>query len=88
MFKIFLMLLSAFLMDAATFEIINKQVRRETERRKWMNEWMNECVFIYRKYHIMSHGGYNSFEWDRTSACKGASACRYQSILKINKQRI
>ena len=25
--------------------------------RKWMNEWMNECVFIYRTYHIVSQGG-------------------------------
>ena len=23
----------------------------------WMNEWMNECVFIYRTYHIVSQGG-------------------------------
>ena len=22
-----------------------------------MNEWMNECVFIYRTYHIVSQGG-------------------------------
>ena len=22
-----------------------------------MNEWMNECVLIYRTYHITSHGG-------------------------------
>ena len=23
----------------------------------WMNEWMNECIFIYRTYHILSQGG-------------------------------
>ena len=26
---------------------------------------------------------YNSIEWDRTSACEGASGCRYQSIFEL-----
>ena len=45
---------------------------------------MNECVFIYRTHHIMSHGGLQCyFEWDRTSACEGASGCRYQSVFDL-----
>ena len=29
-------------------------------------QWMNECVFIYRTYHIMSHGGLQ-FYWVRSN---------------------
>ena len=48
------------------------------------NEWMNECLFIYRTYQIVSHGGLQFyFEWDRTSACQGASGGRYQSIFDL-----
>ena len=47
--------------------------------------WINECVFIYRTYYIMSHSGlqYYSIGWDRTPACEGASGCRYQSIFDL-----
>ena len=30
-----------------------------------MPKWMNECVFIYRTYHIMFHGGLQCY-WVRT----------------------
>ena len=46
---------------------------------------MNECVFIYRTYHIMSHGGLQFYysEIGRQLACEGATGCRYQSIFDL-----
>ena len=44
-----------------------------------MNEWMNVYLYtehISRRFTIL-------IEWDRTSACKGASGCRYQSIFDL-----
>ena len=46
---------------------------------------LNECwinVYLYTA-HITSclMAVYNSIEWDRTSACEGATGCRYQSII-------
>ena len=32
-------------------------VLRSAIPRVWMIEWKNECVFIYRTYHIVSQGG-------------------------------
>ena len=51
----------------------------------WMNEWMNEwmCIYILHISHIVSRGFTNSIEWDRTSACKGASGCRYRFIFYL-----
>ena len=45
-----------------------------------MNEWM--CIYTA---HITSclMAVYNAVEWDRTSACEGASGCRYQSIFDL-----
>ena len=31
-------------------------------------EWMNECVFKYRTYHVMSHGGLQ-FYWVKSDVC-------------------
>ena len=47
-----------------------------------MNEWM--IVYLYTAhitYRLMVV--YNSVEWDRTSACKGAPGCRYQFIFDL-----
>ena len=35
----------------------SKSERRVNGIFAWMNEWMNECVYIYRTYHIVSQGG-------------------------------
>ena len=33
---------------------------------------------------MMSHGALQFYiEWDRTSACEGASGCRYQSVFGL-----
>ena len=52
---------------------------------EWMNEWMNECMCIYIPHisHTVSRRFTILIEWDRTSACKGASGCRYQSIFDL-----
>ncbi len=45
-----------------------------------------ECVNVYiYTTHITSclMAVYNSIEWDRTSACEGASSCRYQSMFDL-----
>ena len=56
--------------------------RRSRGGHWWMNEWMN--VYLYTA-HITSYlmAVYNSLERDRTSACEGASGCRYQSIFDL-----
>ena len=43
--------------------------------------WMDVDVYLYTA-HITScfMAVYNAIEWERTSACEGASGCRYQSI--------
>ena len=48
------------------------------------NAWMWIYVNLYTA-HITSclMAVYNSIEWDRTSACEGASGCRYQSIFDL-----
>ena len=62
-----------------------------TEKAIWsnvlsiQNEWMSEWNYVYLcTAHITSclMAVYNSVvnEWDRMSACEGASGCRYQSI--------
>ena len=43
-----------------------------------LNEWM--CIYIPHISHTVSRRFTILIEWDRTSACKGASGCRYQSI--------
>ena len=45
-----------------------------------LNEWMNECIYIPHLSHIVSRRFTILIEWDRTSACKGASGCRYQVL--------
>ena len=47
----------------------------------WMNEWM--CIYIPHISHTVSRRFTILIEWDRTSACKGASGCRYQSIFDL-----
>ena len=51
----------------------------------WMNEWMNEwmCIYILHISHIVSRRFTILIEWDRTSACKGASGCRYQFLFDL-----
>ena len=45
---------------------------------------MTECVFIYRTYHIVSwRFTILIIEWDRTSACEGASGSSYQLIFEL-----
>ena len=47
-----------------------------------LNVWI--YVFIYCTNHISCLMAVcNSSEWDRTSACEGASGCRYQCILDL-----
>ena len=46
---------------------------------EWMNEWMH--IYIPHISHIVSRRFTILIEWDRTSACKGASGCRYQFLL-------
>ena len=48
---------------------------------EWMNEWM--CIYIPHISHTVSRRFTILIEWDRTSACKGASGCRYQSIFDL-----
>ena len=48
-----------------------------------MNEWMNECTYIPHISHTVSRRFTILIEWDRTSACKGASGCRYQFIFDL-----
>ena len=45
------------------------------------NEWM--CIYIPHISHTVSRRFTILIEWDRTSACKGASGCRYQSIFDL-----
>ena len=33
-------------------------LERKQMCQKGMDEWMNECVFIYCTYHIVSQGGF------------------------------
>ena len=51
------------------------------------NEWMNECewicIYIPHISHIVSRRFTILIEWDRTSACKGASGCRYRFIFDL-----
>ena len=44
-------------------------------------EWM--CIYIPHISHTVSRRFTILIEWDRTSACKGASGCRYQSIFDL-----
>ena len=46
-----------------------------------LNEWM--CIYIPHISHTVSRWFTILIEWDRTSACKGASGCRYQSIFDL-----
>ena len=46
-----------------------------------MNEWM--CIYIPHISHIVSRRFTILIEWDRTSACKGASGCRYQFVFDL-----
>ena len=70
--------------DLHTISPFNSFVLHYTAHRWWEYEWMNECVFIYRTYHIAVSRRFTILiEWDRTSACKGASGCRYQSIFDL-----
>ena len=48
---------------------------------EWINEWM--CIYIPHISHTVSRRFTILIEWDRTSACKGASGCRYQSIFDL-----
>ena len=48
--------------------------------KQWMNEWM--CIYIPHISHIVSRRFTILIEWDWTSACKGASGCRYQLIFR------
>ena len=50
---------------------------------EWMNEWMNECIYIPHISHIVSRRFTILIEWDRTSACKGASGCCYQFLFDL-----
>ena len=40
----------------ALFRFFSKKFSTQWKRHR-MNEWMNECLFIYRTYHIVSQGG-------------------------------
>ena len=51
-----------------------------------MNEWM--CVYIPYISHIVSRRFAILIEWDRTSACKGASGCRYRFIFDLTRPPI
>ena len=46
-------------------------------------EWMNECIYIPHISHIVSRRFTILIEWDRTSAYKGASGCRYQFLFDL-----
>jgi len=49
---------------------------------EWMNEWMNVHLYTaHITWCLMAV--YNAIEWDRTSACEGASGCRYKSIFDL-----
>ena len=48
-----------------------------------MNEWINGCIYIPHISHIVSRRFTILIEWDRTSACKGASGCRYQLLFDL-----
>ena len=51
---------------------------------EWMNEWM--CIYIpHISAHIVSTRFTILIEWDRTSACKGASGCRYRFIFDLTR---
>ena len=43
---------------------------------------MNECIYMYIPHisHTVSRRFTILIEWDRTSACKGTSGCRYQFL--------
>ena len=47
----------------------------------YVNEWM--CIYIPHISHIVSRQFTILIEWDRTSACKGASGCRYRFIFDL-----
>jgi len=47
----------------------------------WQNINMNVYLYIPHISRLMAV--YNSILWDRTSACEGASGCRYQSIFDV-----
>ena len=78
---------------------MSKALRESCKTRKWIIPSDSECsvqahpkiynvnVYLYTA-HITSWSSclmavYNSIEWDRTSACEGASGCRYQSIFDL-----
>ena len=48
-----------------------------------MNEWM--CIYIPHISHIVSRRFTILIEWDRTSACKGASGRRYRFIFDLTR---
>ena len=51
---------------------------------RWMNEWMNVYLYTAHITHCLK-AVYNSIEWDRTSACKGASGRRYRFIFDLTR---
>ena len=48
------------------------------------NEWMY-CIYILHISHIVSRRFTILTELDRTSACKGASGCRYQFLFDLTR---
>ena len=46
---------------------------------------MNECIYIPHISHIVSRRFTILIEWDRTSACKGPSSCRYQFLFDLTR---
>ena len=53
-------------------------------RSRWMNEWMNVYLYTAHITYCLKAVN-NSIEWDRTSACKGASGCRYRFIFDLTR---
>ena len=43
------------------------------------------CIYILHISHIVSRRFTILIEWDQTSACKGASGCRYQFIFDLTR---
>ena len=44
---------------------------------------MNECIYILHISHVVSRRFTILTQWDRTSASKGASGCRYQFLFDL-----
>ena len=74
--------------------MVNRITTEKMFTTHWLTDWLTDGpdmellqlmnVYLYTA-HITSclMAVYNATEWDRTSACEGASGCRYQSIFDL-----